>query len=107
MLSWLFRRFAKPREDDWNAATNRHVRFEPALFAQKQQRRFVVLLEMRDVGPVEINFSRAPRRGDFEFRQPARPVAEGDAGHAFCAARNRSASMAAAQPMPAAVMAWR
>lgn len=62
---------AEPRENNRYASANRLPGLKAAGLAQKQQRRFRLLLEPGDVRTVQINFCRTPGGGDFQQRQLA------------------------------------
>src|SRR5437773_4451394 len=68
---------SEPREHDGDAAANRLALGKAAALAQKKQRRLIPFLEMRHMGPLQINLGRAPGRADFEHRQLAPSVEKG------------------------------
>ena len=67
----------EPGKDHRNAAPDRLSLGEPAALAHKEQRRLVLLLELRDVGPVQIYLRRAPGGADFEHGQFVLAVEKG------------------------------
>ena len=56
---------------------------EPAALAHEEQRRFVVLLESRDMGSMQVDLRGAPGSGDFKHGQFALAVQKGHAAESF------------------------
>jgi len=73
----------EPGKDHRNAAPDRLSLDEPAALAQKEQRRLVLLLKLRNMGALQIDFGRAPGRRDFEHGQFPLPVKKGHAAEVF------------------------
>ena len=81
----LAQTFARPEPGEYHrdAAPDRLSLGEPAALAHKEQRRLVVLLELRDVGAVQVDYGRAPGRADFEHGQFVLPVEKDHAPEGF------------------------